>query len=49
MPISQTEGYFENPQQRFLEESLLFPLAVNEISKKKTKRQKPTRFCRKTC
>ena len=26
MPISQTEGYFENPYYRFLEESILFLL-----------------------
>ena len=24
MPISQTEGYFENPYYRFLEEPMLF-------------------------
>ena len=28
MPISQTEGYFENPWYRFLEEPMLFPLAL---------------------
>ena len=28
MPIPQTEGYFENPQYRFLEESMLFLLAL---------------------
>ena len=28
MPISQTEGYFENPEHRFLEESMLFLLAL---------------------
>ena len=28
MPISQTEGYFENPWYRFLEESMLFLLAL---------------------
>ena len=28
MPISQTEGYFENPQYHFLEELMLFPLAL---------------------
>ena len=27
MPISQTEGYFENPYYRFLEELMLFLLA----------------------
>ena len=28
MPISQTEGYIENPWYRFLEESMLFLLAL---------------------
>ena len=28
MPISQTEGYFENPGYRFLEEPMLSPLAL---------------------
>ena len=28
MPISQTEGYFENPLHRFLEEPMLFLLAL---------------------
>ena len=28
MPISQTEGYFENPLYRFLEEPTLFLLAL---------------------
>ena len=28
MPISQTEGYFENPWYRFLEEPMLFLLAL---------------------
>ena len=28
LPISQTEGYFENPWYRFLEEPMLFPLAL---------------------
>ena len=28
MPISQTEGYFKNLQYRFLEEPLLFLLAL---------------------
>ena len=28
MPMFQTEGYFENPQYRFLEESILFLLAL---------------------
>ena len=27
-PVSQTEGYFENPWYRFLEESMLFMLAL---------------------
>ena len=31
MPISQTDGYFENPQYRFLEEPLLFLLALKRI------------------
>ena len=28
MPISQTEGYFENPLYRFLEEPMLFLLGL---------------------
>ena len=28
MPISQTKGYFENPSYRFLEEPMLFLLAL---------------------
>ena len=28
MPISQTEGFFENPLYRFLEESMLFLLVL---------------------
>ena len=28
MPISQTEGYFENPYCRFLEEPMFFLLAL---------------------
>ena len=28
MPISQMEGYFENLKYRFLEEPMLFPLAL---------------------
>ena len=28
MSISQTKGYFENPKNRFLEEPMLFPLAL---------------------
>ena len=28
MPISQKEGYFENPLYRFLEEPMLFLLAL---------------------
>ena len=28
MPISQTEGYFENPRYGFLEESKLFLLVL---------------------
>ena len=28
MPISQTEGYFKNPYQHFLEEPMLFLLAL---------------------
>ena len=28
MRISQTEGYFENPWYRFLEEPMLFPLVL---------------------
>ena len=35
MLISQMEGYFENPQARILEESMLFLLALKETSKKK--------------
>ena len=31
MPISQTDGYFENTQYRFLEEPLLFLLALKWI------------------
>ena len=47
MPISETEGYVENPQYRFLEEPMLFMLPLNEISKKKpfpVLRQKPTQI-----
>ena len=32
MLISQMEGYFENPQSRILEESMLFLLALKETS-----------------
>ena len=28
MPISETEGYFENPWDRVLEETMLFLLAL---------------------
>ena len=28
IPISETEGYFENPKKRFLEEPILFLLAL---------------------
>ena len=28
MPISQKEGYFENPYYRFLEEAMLFLMAL---------------------
>ena len=28
MPISQTEGYFKNPQGRFLEEPIIFLFAL---------------------
>ena len=35
MPISQTEDYFENPQHRFLEESMLFLLETSENELKK--------------
>ena len=28
MPITQTEGYFGNPEYRFLEEPMLFLLAL---------------------
>ena len=35
MPISQTEGYFENPQHRFIEESMLFLLETSENELKK--------------
>ena len=28
MPISETEGYFENPYYRFLEEPMLFLLVL---------------------
>ena len=28
MPISQTEGYFENSQYRFLEEAMLFLISL---------------------
>ena len=31
MPISQTDGYFENTQYHFLEEPLLFLLALKWI------------------
>ena len=34
MPIPQTEGYFENSKCRFLEQPMLFLLALNENSKK---------------
>ena len=47
MPISQTEAYFENPYYRFLEEPMLFLLALNDTSKKKffpVLRQKPTKI-----
>ena len=43
MPISQTEGYFENTYHRFLEEHMLFLLALkwnlkeNAFSSVKTK------------
>ena len=30
MLISQTEGYFENPWDRFLEEPMLFMLALKQ-------------------
>ena len=33
MPISQTEGYFENPPYRFLGESILFLLALKPLRK----------------
>ena len=47
MPISQTDGYFENPQYRFLEQSMLFLLPLNETSKKECfplLKQKPTKI-----
>ena len=52
MPISQTEGYFENPYDRFLEEPMLFLLALKwklkekAFSNVKTKNQ--LKFCRKS-
>ena len=30
MTISQTEGYFQNPHHRFLEESMFFLLETSE-------------------
>ena len=45
MPISQTEGYFENPYYCILEEHMLFLLPLKKNSKKKCfrmLRQKPT-------
>ena len=30
MPISQTEGYFENPQYRFLEEPMPFRMLTQK-------------------
>ena len=47
MPISQTEGYFKNLQDHFLEEQMLFCWFQNETSKKKCflmLRQKPTQI-----
>ena len=52
MPISQTEGYFENPYYRFLEELMLFLLAWKWNLYEKafsSVRQKLTQICRKTC
>ena len=36
MPISQTDSYFENPWYRFLEEPMLFLLALKWKVYKKT-------------
>ena len=50
MPISQTEGYFENPYYRFLEEPMLLLLALKWNFKKKrfpVFRQNQRKSCRK--
>ena len=47
MPISQTEGYFKNGYYRFLEEPMLFLLALkwNLLEKRfPVLRQKPTQI-----
>ena len=49
MPVSQTDGYFENPWYGLLEEPLLFLLALKWNLKKKSfsfsvLRQKPTQI-----
>ena len=47
MPISQTEGYFENPLYRVLEEPMFFLLALKwNLQKKRfpVLRQKPTQI-----
>ena len=35
MPISEMEGYFDNPLYRYLEEPMLFCWLENETSNKK--------------